>query len=131
MTRRPAAWLPAMAWAGVIFHLSSQPTVPAPSIPGVDKALHFGAYAVLGWLLAFAADRSRLPLAVAVGLGLLYGITDEIHQMYVPGRSPDLLDWVADAAGVAAATFLYARRLARRAAARPGGARGEAPFLRA
>lgn len=130
MTRRPAAWLPAMAWAWVIFHLSSQPTVPAPSIPGLDKALHFGAYAVLGWLLAFAADRSRLPLAVAVALGLLYGVTDEIHQMYVPGRSPDLLDWVADAAGVAAATFLYARRLARRAA-RPGGARGEAPFLRA
>lgn len=130
MTGRPAAWLPAIVWAGAIFHLSSLPTVPAPSIPGVDKALHFAAYAVLGWLLAFAADRSRLPLAAAVVLGLAYGVTDEIHQMYVPGRSPDLLDWIADAAGVAAATFLYARRLARRAA-RPGGARGEAPFLRA
>ena len=131
MRGRLAAWLPAIAWAGVIFHLSSQPAVPAPEIPGIDKALHFAAYAVLAWLLAFAAHRSRLPLAVAVVLGLLYGVTDEIHQMYVPGRSADLLDWVADAAGIATATFLYARRLARRAPAPAGGARSDAPFLRA
>lgn len=131
MTERTVPWIPAAAWAGVIFYLSSQPTVPAPGVPGMDKVLHFGAYAVLGWLLAFAVDRARLPLIVGVVLGLLYGVSDEIHQAYVPGRSPDLLDWMADAAGVAAATFLYARRHARRAAARPGGARGDAPFLRA
>jgi len=32
--------------------------------------------------------------------GALYGITDEWHQMYVPGRTPDLADWIADVVGV-------------------------------
>ena len=115
---RLLAWLPAVAWAGTIFLLSSRSRVPGPELPGFDKVAHFGAYAVLAWLLAFAAERSRLPLAVAVVLGLLYGASDEIHQMFVPGRSPDVLDWFADAAGIAAATFVYVRRRAGRAAAR-------------
>ena len=117
--KRLLAWLPAVAWAGVIFALSSRPRLPGPELPGFDKVAHFGAYALLGWLLAFAAERSRLPLAVAVALGLLYGASDEIHQMFVPGRSPDVLDWFADAAGVAAAIFLYARRRAAAGAAAP------------
>lgn len=128
--RRLLAWLPAVAWAAVIYSLSALPTVPAPEVPYVDKVAHFGAYAVLGGLLAFAADRSRLPIAVALVLGVLYGASDEIHQMYVPGRSPDVLDWAADAAGVAAACFLYTRWRSRRAAAHSA-AGGGASFSRA
>lgn len=129
--RRLLAWLPAVAWAAVIFALSSRPRLLAgPEVPGLDKAAHFGAYAILGWLLARAADRSALPLVVGVLLGLLYGASDEVHQMYVPGRSPDVLDWFADAAGVAAATFVYTRLRARRAARMAAGRRG-APSLSA
>ncbi len=106
------AWIPAAVWAGVIFYLSSRPRLPGPELPGIDKVAHFAAYALLAWLLIFATERSRLPLAVAVVLALVYGATDEIHQMYVPGRSPDVLDWFADAAGVAAATLVYVRRRA-------------------
>lgn len=109
---RLRAWIPAAVWAGVIFYLSSRPRLPGPELPGIDKAAHFAAYALLAWLLIFATERSRLPLAVAVVLALVYGVTDEIHQMYVPGRSPDVLDWFADAAGVAAATFVHVRRRA-------------------
>ncbi len=126
--RRLLAWLPAVAWAAVIFTLSSRPRLPGPGLPGFDKAMHFAAYALLAWLLAFATERSRLPIIVAVVLGLLYGATDEFHQSFVPGRSPDVLDWFADAAGVAAATFVYVRRRARRAQTAAG---GEAPLLRA
>ena len=126
--KRLLPWLPAAAWAAVIFGLSSRPTLPGPELPGVDKVAHFGAYALLAWLLAFAAGRSRLPIALAVVLGLLYGATDEIHQSFVPGRSPDVLDWFADAAGVAAATFAYVRRRARRAQSAAGGG---GPLLRA
>lgn len=131
MSRPLLAWLPAVLWAAGIYWLSSRPTLPAPSLPGFDKAAHFAAYAVLGWLLAFAAERARLPLAVAAGLGLLYGATDELHQAYVPGRSAELADWLADAAGVAAAVFLYSRWRARRTAARRAPAPGEPPPLRA
>ena len=126
--KRLLAWVPAAAWAGVIFALSSRPKLPGPDMPGFDKVSHFGAYALLGWLLAFAAERSRLPVVVALVLGVLYGATDELHQAYVPGRSPDVLDWFADAAGVAAATFVYVRRRARRAAPAAG---AEPPLLSA
>jgi VanZ family protein len=128
--RRVLPWLPAVAWAATIYWLSSRPTVPAPEIPNVDKLAHFGAYAVLGALLAFAAHRTRTPLVVAILLGVLYGASDEIHQMYVPGRSPDVLDWAADAAGVITACYLYTRWRSRRAAAERA-AGGEASFSRA
>ena len=129
--RRLLPWLPAAAWAATIFWLSSRPTLPlGPEIPHLDKAAHFCAYALLGALLAFAVDRSRLPVSAAVALGLLYGASDELHQMYVPGRAPDVLDWAADAAGVAAACFLYTRWRSRRAAAHPA-AGGDASYLRA
>lgn len=122
MTRRVLPWLPAVAWAATIYWLSSRPTVPAPEIPNVDKLAHFGAYAVLGALLAFAAFRTGVPVAAAVLIGVLYGASDEIHQMFVPGRSPDVLDWAADAAGVITACYLYTRWRSRRAASAGGGA---------
>ena len=116
--------------AGVIFWLSSRPTLPTPDVPSADKVAHFGAYAVLGALLAFATDRRGLPLALAAGLGVLYGALDELHQMYVPGRSPDVLDWAADAAGVAAACVLYSLWRSRRAPAKTGGS-GQTSLSRA
>jgi VanZ family protein len=128
--RRLLYWLPAAAWAATLYFVSSQPTVPAPDVPNFDKMAHFGAYAVLGALLAFAAHRSRAPLALAVVIGVLYGASDEIHQMYVPGRSPDALDWAADAAGVITACYLYTRWRSRRAAAL-NAAGGEASLSRA
>lgn len=127
--RRLLPWVPAAAWAATIYWLSSRPTLPAPQVAHFDKAAHFGAYAVLGGLLAFAVHRSRLPVGVAIALGVLYGASDEVHQMFVPGRSPDVLDWAADAAGVVAACLLYNRWRSRRAAAPAAG--GEASFSRA
>lgn len=116
--RHLPAWLPALGWAALLFLLSSRPTLPAPDVAHFDKAAHFGAYLVLGLLLAFAADRSGWPLWIAIPLGLAYGMADEVHQMFVPGRSPSVADWIADAAGVAAAVLLYARGRGRRARAR-------------
>jgi len=63
---RALAWLPALAWAALIFSLSAEPTLPAPEVPYFDKVAHFGAYAVLGACLAFAVHRSSLPPALAV-----------------------------------------------------------------
>jgi VanZ family protein len=130
MTRRLLPWLPAAAWALVIFSLSARSTIPGPEIPYFDKVAHFGAYAVLGVLLAFGAHRSGAPAWIALALGIVYGASDEIHQMFVPGRSPDVMDWAADAAGVITACYLYSRWRQRRAAA-AGAAGGGASYSRA
>lgn len=90
-------------WAAALFFLSALPDVGAPEWALVnDKVAHAGAYAVLGATLARGHRRS----GGAVGhgwlilAGALYGLTDEFHQIYVPGRSPDLADLAADVVGV-------------------------------
>ncbi len=99
------------------------------SVPGVhrlpfrDKALHFVEYGVLGWLCARAslaswpaAPRWR-TLLFAVFVGTLWGLSDEIHQALVPGRSSELGDLVADFFGStagAAAAHLFSDRSVRR-----------------
>lgn len=129
--RRLLPWIPALVWAIAIYLVSGRSSVPVPGVSGADKVLHFAAYALFGALLAFAAHRSALRLWVAVVLGVLYGASDEIHQSFVPGRSPDVRDWVADALGVCFAVFLYTRWRARRSAPSAGGMEARAPSLRA
>jgi len=102
------AWLPAALWASLIFYLSAQPSVPLPQVEGSDKLAHFGAYLVLGLALAYGNARGpRLPIVVPLLIGWLYGASDEFHQHFVPGRSVDVGDWVADALGVAAGLLLF------------------------
>lgn len=101
-------WLPAVLWAALIFYLSSRSSVPLPGVEGADKVAHFGAYLVLGFFLAFGNARGpRLPSVAPLLLGWLYGAADEIHQYFVPGRSVDIRDWVADALGVTAGLLLH------------------------
>jgi VanZ family protein len=108
MNRALVRWLPAIAWAALIFFLSSRSRLPEPpSILGWDKLQHALGYGAGGFLLARAAGVRGRGTIVAVALGLLYGITDEIHQSFVPGRSCDVHDWYADAPGVLAGAFIY------------------------
>ncbi len=100
------AFLPAVAYAGVIFALSAQAN-PLQFLPPElllqDKLLHAIEYAALAGLLVPAlrlggrSPRGALFLAVLVASA--YGATDEIHQSFVPGRTADVLDWVADTLG--------------------------------
>lgn len=120
--KRWLRWAPALLYMAAIFVVSARPTVRLPDLDHSDKVLHFAAYAGLGGLLAYGgapAGVGRLPL---MAVGSLYGASDEVHQSFVPGRSPDLLDWVADTlgaiGGVLAAHRYFSRRRAR--AAVPG-----------
>ena len=71
----------------------------------VRKCAHAGEYAVLGVLLTMAlTDRRRVMPAAAIGI--LYAASDEIHQLFVPGRSGQLRDVLLDSAGVAAGILL-------------------------
>lgn len=113
MTGALRAWAPALVWAALLFAASARPSLPSPRLPGLDKVEHFAAYAVFGVLLARGAQASGVAPVWALAAGLLYGASDEWHQAYVPGRSPDVRDWVADALGVGAGLFLYHRRRLR------------------
>jgi VanZ family protein len=105
-------WLPVVGWAALIFALSSVPDL-GTGLGGWDLVLrklgHAAEYAVLGVLLA-RAIRSTL-LAVVVGAS--YAVTDELHQMLVPGRQGSPRDVLIDAAGVLAGVW-FARRVALR-----------------
>lgn len=88
----------------VLFLLSSIPGTDAgPGFPFVDKVAHCALYAVLGATLANGRSRapSPVPHALLLAIGALYGISDEWHQSWVPGRDPDPADWLADVVGLA------------------------------
>jgi VanZ family protein len=110
-------WLPAVLWAALIFRLSSR---PATGLPGRFSSLaHFAFYLVLAVLVLRALAEvapSRRAALTALVVASLYGITDEVHQSFVPGRTPDLVDWVLDTLGAAAGVWgtVYAKRAARR-----------------
>jgi len=108
---------PAVLWAGAIFFASSESgdALPHIAIPNADKGAHLVIYLILGALVARAAGRGR-PLGwrgalaawlVAIG----FGLTDEIHQLFVPGRSCDWRDWLTDCLGSAAGIWLWLRLL--------------------
>lgn len=106
-------WGPAVLLMAAIFIASSSPD-PGPLVPpGIsDKPLHAIVYGALGWLLLRGLARARLAEVTtrrgctALLVAVLYGISDEIHQYFVPGRSPDPLDVAADALGAAIAVAL-------------------------
>ena len=109
------AWLPAILWAGTIFVLSAQSSLPrlAPDISNFDKVEHFGAYGLLGVLVIYALRRSStLTLSKTVLLAILltsvYGASDELHQRFVPNRTCDVWDWTADTVGGIVGIAVYA-----------------------
>ena len=98
LRRHPRAyrWAAALAWMGLIFFLSAQPDLPRPESDWLDLLIsggaHFGLYGVLALLLCWSLGGGRRSMALAFGVALLYGISDELHQAFVPGRVPDVLD---------------------------------------
>ena len=115
VTRALWAWGPVVAWAGLIFGLSSIPDL-GTGLGGWDLALrklaHAAEYAVLGLLLLRALGR-ELPALLA---GVAYAVTDELHQHFVPGRQAAVYDVAVDALGVLVGLYV-GRRLLRRALA--------------
>jgi VanZ family protein len=120
LSRLVFAWLPVVAWAALIFTLSSIPDL-GTGLGGWDlalrKAAHLAEYAVLGALLARALDAAssleRANTTVwAWVIGATYAASDEVHQHFVSGRQASALDLVIDAAGVAVG--VYAVRITSR-----------------
>jgi len=101
-------WLPVLAWAAVIFAISSVPSLSTGL--GVwdtvlRKAAHVTEYAVLGALLYRAFERE----APALAAGIAYAATDEVHQHFVRGRHGAPVDVAVDAVGVALGMLVWLR----------------------
>jgi hypothetical protein len=125
VTRPVGAWIPAATWAAVLFYLSSRPGLPVDLGGGLDKIAHFAAYLVLGLFLMLATHRWDHGALIAMAIGIVYGMTDEVHQSMVPGRFPAFSDWVADSVGTVAGVFLYLAIRRRLTRVRPVGAIAE------
>ncbi len=107
--RRPLfLWGPVIVQMALIFAASSIPDLgplPGPS----DKSWHSVGYALLAGLLLRAFAGGRLAgvtwgrAIAAILLSTIYGATDEFHQTFVPGRSGDRFDLLADAVGASLA----------------------------
>jgi VanZ family protein len=98
----------ALFYAFLIFAVSAIPQVP-PTFFGLtfgDKVLHFIEYSIFSFLLFLTFFTSRKEFfkknvfLLSSIIGIVYGFSDEIHQKFVPGRSCDILDFLADCLGI-------------------------------
>lgn len=109
-----AAWAPALATMAAIWMLSSSsaPGVPVHLLPFRDRGAHFLAYATLAFFVSNAAlamghhDRRFRVWLFGVYTAVLWGLLDEVHQAFVPGRSPDIVDLLADGLGASVGAFV-------------------------
>jgi VanZ family protein len=101
-------WMISLLYMGLIFFFSSfPPAMKLPSFSCADKLAHLFEYGLLASLVYYALRRSEAnthPILTPFLIAFLYGISDEIHQYFVPGRNADVFDALAD--GVGAFVFL-------------------------
>ena len=102
-------WAPVVAWAALIFGLSSVPDL-GTGLGTWDlvlrKIAHATEYAILAALLVRALRRPGW----AIALGIAYSISDEVHQSFISGRHGSPFDVFIDAIGVVVGAVLAARR---------------------
>jgi VanZ family protein len=95
----------------VIFTFSSIPSAELPSLGWFDmlvkKGGHILGYGILSMAYLRGLDMDKKNLWIAWLLSIIYSITDEIHQIFVPGRHASVWDIGFDAGGAAVALFLY------------------------
>jgi VanZ family protein len=107
-------WLPLVVYCLLIYIQSDYPSPESlPAFEFSDKLYHFAAYAVMGVL--FYRAYQTLPLKNNILLLMLlsmistslYGLSDEIHQSFVPYRDGSLLDVIADVLGAVCGVYFY------------------------
>ncbi len=101
-------WFWPFTLATTIVIASGRGTVASPDIIGIDKAAHFGLFGLLAMLVVRNGFPSRRAW-IAVALVSLFGLTDEWHQSFTPGRFMEVADWVADTLGAIVAVVVYVR----------------------
>ncbi|MCM1222209.1 MAG: VanZ family protein [Lachnospiraceae bacterium] len=102
-------WIPATLIFAVSWHLSSLEKIECmPSFRFADKVVHGICFAGLAFWVAFACGTNRMkkiPLPIAITS--IYGIIDEFHQRFTPGRESSVFDWAADTVGAAFGSICF------------------------
>ena len=84
---------------GTVFNIKNQDKLNQ-FIKPVRKCAHFFLYLVLGILVIICFDDvNKKTILISIGICLLYSISDEIHQLFVEGRSGEVLDVLIDTTG--------------------------------
>jgi len=99
-------YAPLVVYWLILFVATTLPAASMPSFGVVDKVNHLSAYFILAILLFLTLlFQQKIPLtknrvaAYALIICSLYGMLDEVHQIFIPGRSAEFLDFLADACG--------------------------------
>jgi VanZ family protein len=105
-------FFPASLYYALIFYLSSRSYDIKIDILFLDKAIHLCEFALLGLLLSFGyfmTLKSPLPVKALLTIcsGIILGGLDEFHQYFIPRRSTEFYDVIADAIGILIGLFLY------------------------
>jgi VanZ family protein len=102
-----------LVYAGIIYWESSKDTSSVSLPYHTDKLVHFAEFGLLCLITCWSLSAARIgsnsiyKIILATGLVSLYGISDEIHQLFTPNRSVDVFDWMADTGGAVAAGFFW------------------------
>jgi len=110
--RKILFFVPAILYYGLIFFLSSRSFDSQVDILFLDKGVHFLEFTLLGFLLAsgyFLSLKSSVATKSYLTMisGMLLGGLDELHQYFVPTRSLEAMDFVADSIGSLAGLLIY------------------------
>lgn len=110
----PKGWLIQLSYYTGLLQHSDYLFLLSPFYPLLkqqDKVLHILLYFGFGILLFLTLRSTGRPvikaLALALLIGILYGATDEFHQSFVPGRSANIMDMVADVTGLLFAMSIF------------------------
>ena len=104
------SWLFVIIIAIFIFYISSLTFKGVAGVPSIlTYVYHFFIFFWLSFFLAIAITRARnIPLAIpALFISLFYALSDEVHQLFVPGRYCSLGDFFIDSSGIILACVLY------------------------
>jgi VanZ family protein len=115
------AYAPPIIWAGLIFFLSAQSTLPGASYPLLDyifkQSAHVFVYAVLHFLIwraikiTTSSPHNKIKiLIIPIILSAAYAFSDELHQSFIPGRKATLVDIGFDSIGIIISHYLTHRQ---------------------
>jgi len=102
------SWIFAALIAVMIFYISSLSFKGVGTPSALSYLYHFLIFFWLSFFLTLAMSRKNISLAIpAVFISLFYALSDEVHQLFVPGRYCSLGDFFTDSSGILLACFLY------------------------